>query len=133
MKDLDATKIDQPELREFAQAEGGSQRREVIIELGGPVPKVTLRKPKRSPSVPMGERPEILSFGDDSGQAEAMDRLEKELGELGLGKQPVRLDSAQAFVASVTPEQLCRITRLPLVGVIRPNRTHRAPGRSCGS
>ena len=38
-----------------------------------------------------------------------------------------RLNTARAFVVKVRPEQLRAISRLPLVGVIRPNRTHRVP------
>jgi|GEM_PF-4028515 len=131
MEAADLTKIEFAELRDFALGKSRSRRRSVIIELGGPVPEVTLRKPTRS--FWNGGRPEIRSFGDGSGQAEAMDRLEKGLSELGLANELVRLDAAQAFVASVTPVQLRAITGMPLVGVIRPNRTHRTPREKSGS
>ena len=129
MSDLETAKIEQPELREFAATENDSVRRSVIVELGGPAPKVTLSKPSKSLTPWAAARPEILDFGDDSGQAEAMNRLEHELSELGLARKPVRLDSAQSFVVNVTPEQLRAISSLPLVGIIRPNREHHGPRR----
>jgi hypothetical protein len=133
MTDLDATKIVYPDLREFAETSAPSTRRSVIIELGGPPPKVTLRKPSRtSPHFGSGQA-EILDFGDDPGRAEAMDRLEEELSKLRLSERPVRLDSAEAFVASVTPEQLRALTRLSLVGAVRPNREHHTPPRRFGT
>ncbi len=61
-----------------------------------------------------------------------MDRLEQELEELGLDRKLVRLDSAGSFVANVTSEQLRAIANLPLVGIVRPNREHRAPRRKVG-
>ena len=58
---------------------------------------------------------------------QAMDKLEKELAALGLGNDLVRLNTASAFVVKVSSDQLRAISTLPLVGVIRPNRRHRAP------
>ena len=55
--------------------------------------------------------------------------LEQELKRLGLGRDLVRLNQAQAFVVNVSPVQLRALTESPLVGVIRPNRIHRMPLR----
>jgi hypothetical protein len=59
--------------------------------------------------------------------AQHMDLLENGLKRLGLDRELVRLNVAQAFVLDVTPGQLRRILALPLVGRVRPNRTHRVP------
>ena len=132
MSDLDRTKIVPSDLRDFAAVENDAQRRSVIVELGGPASQVTLSQPSSSFSPRGLARPEILEFGDDSGQAEAMDRLERELAELGLDRKLVRLESAGSFVVNVTSEQLRAISNLPLVGMIRPNREHRGPRRKVG-
>lgn len=54
-----------------------------------------------------------------------MDQLESDLKKIRLAEEPIRLDAAQAFVLTVTPEQLREISHHPLVGDIRPNRVHR--------
>ncbi len=59
-------------------------------------------------------------------QKSPMDDLEKEIRRLKLAQDPVRLDSAEAFVLEVTPEQLQKLARCELVGRVRPNREHHA-------
>lgn len=53
-----------------------------------------------------------------------MDDLAQEIKRLKLAQDPVRLDSAEAFVLEVTPEQLQKLARSELVGRVRPNREH---------
>jgi hypothetical protein len=138
MSDLDATKIDLDELRDFAAASGDvagrAARRSVIVELGGPARKVVVRAPSRTLPRKDAAMAEVLRPGAaDPGRGRDMDRLQQALLTLGLGEEPVRLDAAEAFVVRVTSDQLREITRLPLVGVIRPNRTHRASRKKTGS
>ncbi|QEH37612.1 hypothetical protein OJF2_62030 [Aquisphaera giovannonii] len=134
MSELDPSKIDLGELRNFAAASGAS-RRSVIVELGGQLLKVSARRP--SGVLPRkGEADAAVlraGAGQGPGRSEDMDRLQEALGSLGLGREAVRLDAAEAFVVTVTPGQLREITRLPLVGVVRPNRTHRASRKRTGS
>ncbi|WP_165225055.1 hypothetical protein [Aquisphaera insulae] len=130
MSHPDASKIDLGELRDFAAASGTS-RRSVIVELCGAGLKVPARPasramPPKSEVVPRGTRPDL-------GRGEAMDQLQQALGALGLARDVVRLDAAEAFVVSVTPAQLRDVAGLPLVGIVRPNRTHRASRKRTGS
>jgi hypothetical protein len=122
-----AAKIADPELRIFAE-DDEAPARSVIIEIK-PVP-LDLSFERKSSS-PRGFRQPIANPNQvvSQGEKQAMDKLEGELTALGLGKDLVRLDTASAFVAKVSPEQLREISSLPLVGIIRPNRTHRTPPR----
>jgi hypothetical protein len=58
--------------------------------------------------------------------AQAMDALQVQLAKVvGDQEKMVRLNAAESFVLEATPEQLRAICELPLVGAVRPNRTHR--------
>ena len=118
-------KIVDADLRSFVEHGGSDDRASVIVELG------------QTPTVRPGETAggwfentgyrvpiEELEGFDDEGSG--MDELEKALQGLDLAATPVRLDSAQAFVLQVTPDQLKAIADMDLVGPIRPNRRHYA-------
>jgi hypothetical protein len=118
-------KIVDADLRSFVEHGGLDDRASVIVELSQ-TPTV---RPGESSSgwfentgyrVPI----EALEGFDDEGSG--MDELEKALQGLDLAATPVRLDSAQAFVLQVTPDQLKAIADMELVGPIRPNRRHYA-------
>ena len=118
---METAKIPDPDLRRFAEAAPEAEQRSVIVELEpGPPPKPRPQRPR-----PPGARPDPLEMAYGGHDERAMDQLERRLGELGLGEDLVRLDAAQAFVVTVRPDQLRLVAGLPLVGVIRPNRTHR--------
>jgi hypothetical protein len=117
-------KIRDPQLTEFAEGETTGTA-SVILELvpgSGPVART---EPGRGPG---GSRSISIVAGDHEAEQRQMDRLERELTGIGLGPL-VRLDAAHAFVTDATPGQLRAVTRLPLVGAIRPNRTHSVPER----
>lgn len=124
-------KIENDDLRRFAEGAGADTHQSVIIELVGP--KVSVRAARPSGRHPSPIRPfEIVDLGDDSEQVRDMDRLGAQLTSLGLGDGEglVRLDSARAFVAEVTPSQLRKVADSPLVEVIRPNRERRSHRRA---
>jgi hypothetical protein len=123
--DLKGEKIDDADLRSFAEHGDPTDHASVIVELG------------QTPTVRPGEATggwfgdsgyrvpiEALEGFDEEGSG--MDELEKALQGLELAATPVRLDSAQAFVLKVTPDQLKAIADWDLVGPIRPNRRHYA-------
>jgi hypothetical protein len=110
-------------LAEFA-ATDSDERRSVIVELGVPL-KVPLRPNGLRPYPPPVE--ELPTNDRRADESDEMDRLAEELRAQGLAESLVRLNLAQAFVVTVTPAQLRIISGSPLVGVIRPNRTHRFP------
>jgi hypothetical protein len=124
---LEPGKIPDPELRCFAEGGGPDEPRSVLVELvmdpAPIVPRGRVPRPRMQPS----ERPTPGGLLDIEGHADSMLRLETELRSLGLGDELVRLSVAQAFAVCATPAQLRALSRLPLVGVIRPNRTHRTP------
>lgn len=66
--------------------------------------------------------PQILPA--DEAELQQMDHFEDSLKGIHV-TDFVRINHANAFVASVTSEQLKAITLLPASGIIRPNRTHR--------
>jgi hypothetical protein len=121
-------KIPDTDLRDFVKAGGHNGRRSVIVELGvDPVP-IEPRDPLGPPMIPAPRKDQVASRDDlinIEGNAASMKQLEDELVSLGLGRDLVRLEAAQAFVLTVTPDDLRAVARLPLVGVIRPNRVHR--------
>jgi hypothetical protein len=136
MEDFDSRKIVDPALRDFAASNQSNERRSIIVELGVPPAQVAVR-PTRTPdgrqTIPEPRTSGRLvpgSLADIEGYAAFMDKLEEGIIGLGLAEKPVRLDAAQAFVMNVTPAQLRAISRWPLVGPIRPNRTHYIPPRS---
>jgi len=125
--DVDASKIPDPELRDFVQAEESDEPRSVIVELEMGPPDLAPRQTVPRPRVPGRDRVAPFDLAKTEGHDGAMNQLERELLALGLAQDLVRLNAAQAFVVSASPAQVRIISRLPLVGVIRPNRTHRVP------
>jgi hypothetical protein len=125
--DAEPEKIPDPELRRFAAAENEKEARSVIVELGMeqllPATTEKLPRPRIPPRIGRESFDRIVAAEDTSG----MSRLESELNSLGLSHDLVRLNTARSFVATVSPQQLRAISSLPLVGIIRPNRTHRIP------
>jgi hypothetical protein len=119
-------KIQESDLRRFATATSTDDRRSVIVELK--VPPAHLGAEALPSKPPRFYDREILPQAADeqARQCAAMDELEAELHSLGLVQGLRRLDLAQAFVASASPEQLRSIANLSMVGAIRPNRSHRA-------
>ena len=126
-KSVDAiSKIIDPDLRNFAEDRGEHEPRSVIVELNATPLELPVDRSQRS------GLPRIrFSIPADASQVneehQAMDKLERELAALGLGNDLVRLNTASAFVVNVSSDQLRAVSTLPLVGVIRPNRRHRAP------
>jgi hypothetical protein len=134
MDAFDGAKIADPELRTFAASQDADERRTVIVELGVAPPPVAIAfdrrlgmgRPAPQPRRQEGDRRDLA---DVEGHGELMNELEGRLRSLGLSGKVVRLDAAQAFVISVTAAQLCALSRLPLAGIIRPNRSHFAAQR----
>jgi hypothetical protein len=127
--DLDTGKIPDAELRSFAQTPTAEKPRSVIVELESPPLAIAPLEKTPRPRYPGGHPAipfDLTAVGEEH---ERMDQLQKELLALGLEEELVRLNAAQAFVVSASPAKLRALSRLPLVGVIRPNRTHHVPPR----
>ncbi len=123
----DVEKIPDPDLRSFANSEKSDTARSVIVELEGEAVEMRPQKlapPAKPPRKKKGAGGAPLA--PDFSTA-AMSQLEQDLESLGLSEDLVRLNAAQAFVLTASPEQLRALVQLPLVGVIRPNRMHRVP------
>ena len=116
-------KIVDPELQRFAADPAADEVRSVIVELDLP-PETPRSKTLPPPRAAVRAR---TSRSDVSSSSVLMMRLHRALESLGLADDLVRLNAAQAFVVTVSPRQLRELSKLPLVGSIRPNRTHRAP------
>jgi hypothetical protein len=132
MEHFDSTKIVDADLRSFAASEGRDERRSIIVELGVPPPPLALTFERRLGTFPKplpqrGKQMDTIDLSDVEGHSASMDELERQLCSLGLAADSVRLDAAQAFVVPVTAEQLRAVSRMPLAGIIRPNRSHYAP------
>lgn len=132
MEDFIKGKISDSALRDFAEEGETTERRSIIIELDLPPQAVARSEWRKAP----WEKGSFLGSGkispsdeteDCQKETEFMNKLEEKLDSFDLPEKPVRLDSAQAFVVSVTPEQLRTISQFPLTGLIRPNRAHRIP------
>src|SRR5215471_18041635 len=107
MIDFDAHKIVDTDLQNFAASSTSDERRSVIVELGLPSPHIPLRPAHPPYAFPkLADRHTPTDMADIEGHAASMDQLEKKFNALDLATKPVRLDAAQAFVVSVTPEQL---------------------------
>ena len=132
MADFEKRKISDSQLRDFAEDGETNERRSVIVELGV-MPRVALRPEWQKTPWKKGSYPGLVDYSaldeteDIEKDIESMNRLEEKLVSLNLPEKPVKLDVAQAFVVSVTPEQLRAISRFSLAGPIRPNRVHRVP------
>jgi hypothetical protein len=125
--DFDPGKIPDPSLKSFAEGGDPDEPRSIIVELAMELMSLAPRDLSRRPQVPLPARPDSQNLMEIEGHADSMRRLESELNALGLGSDLVRLSVAQSFVVSATPAQLRALSQLPLVGVVRPNRTHRVP------
>lgn len=130
MSKFDERKISDNGLRDFAEKGEASERRSIIVELDIP-PRTPVRPEwQRTPwkkGAYSSELMDSLAAGEErenKNDLKSMNQLEEKLAGLDLPEKPVRLDSAQAFVLSVTPEQLRTISNFSLAGLIRPNRVH---------
>ena len=119
--ELDTGKILDAELVKFA-SQDSSTTVSVIVEMALPPSRVELTEvgPGQGPV-----RPQLALPADDGAWRHGMDALERELRQL-IGAALVRLDTAQAFVVELTPDQLRKVTSLDEAGAIRPNRRHYA-------
>jgi hypothetical protein len=132
VEDFDERKISDYKLRDFAESGEANERGSVIVELDIP-PRAMLRPEWQQTPWKKGSYPGLTDYtasGEEENvenDIELMNQLEEKLVSLDLPEKPVRLDAAQAFVVSVTPEQLRNISRFSLAGLIRPNRVHRIP------
>jgi hypothetical protein len=124
---VDVAKVPDPELQRFAEAPDSAGLRSVIVEIESGPPEFAPRDNVLRPRVPDGGRRGSSDGGSGGGSGESLESLERQLIALGLAANLVRLTAAQAFVVNVSPSQLCALSAMPLVGVIRPNRTHRVP------
>ena len=122
-----AEKILDPELLRFADADAAAHPRSVIVELDAGPAHLTPRRLHAPPRRAL-DRAKAAPRTQSSRVRRDMTRLQKKLSDLGV-QRVVRLDSAQAFVVEVQPAALRAISEMPLVGTIRPNRTHRVPPR----
>lgn len=126
-------KINDLELGSFAHLAKSEEKRTVIVELATPPPKVRLdRFSENTKSLPKyrstksTERKSRINIRNIEGHKKDMDLLGGRLSKLGIPKDSLtRLDSAQAFIVSVYPEQLRNILRMKLTGIVRPNRVHK--------
>jgi len=124
--DIKSDKIADPELKRFAKADEDSESRTVIVELSQPPLAFPQERTPRPRGPSSGQAIEFQVGPPVEGDAD-MSKLERELKSLGLGQDLVRLNHALAFVVHASPMQLRALLHSPLVGLIRPNRTHRAP------
>jgi hypothetical protein len=115
-------KIRDSALREFADANATEDRHSVIVELAAP-PEIGLRSVKPGPPK-RSESPKSAAKVQLTPRKSLMDKLARKIS--GVSQDAVRLDAAEAFVLSVTPDELRAICEIPLVGAVRPNRTHHA-------
>jgi hypothetical protein len=130
MDALDVRKIVHPELRDFASSKASSERRSVIVELGGDPPQLAPRGVFGGPASSIrSQQPSVFAHdaepADSPKSVSTFDQLKLELASLGLNEGPVALKAAEVFVVSVTPEELRKLSLLPHAGMIRPNRQHK--------
>lgn len=130
MTAFDAAKLHGQDLRDFVEAGAPETRTSVIVEVAGTERAVPHPYDAWQEAPPSRDEVAQVEVGDDA--TPIMDRVEEKLGRLDLPKRPVRLDTAEAFVLSVTPSQLAEISGWDQVGAIRPNRSYTAtpPTRS---
>ena len=123
-------KIQDDDLRSFAESEDADQRESVIVELEQ---TPTVRPPAnreqwQNPSDFRYAIEAVEGVSDD--ESVRMDELQRQFQGLDLPDQPVRLDTAQAFVVDLTADELRQVSEWSNVGPIRPNRIHRASPRA---
>ncbi len=116
---FDSEKLLDAELTDFAAQDSGKSI-SVIVEIAHEPPQVEIAQPDENRRF---ARPQMVLPSDDNAILEQMDRLEDKLKSLNC-VNVVRLDAAQAYVVSVNPDQLRRVTLLRDAGCIRQNRTH---------
>jgi hypothetical protein len=121
--------IPDPSLREAAESDDDDDHAtlEVIIELDVPT---TAAPPGHVARAGQGRAQPTLGMAPDRDEPfdpldRAMDELEKSLRALQPAQPPRRYKTAQAFAVTLTAPQLRKAAALPLVGVIRPSRTHK--------
>ena len=124
--DIDAGKIEDPDLRQFAADDTGEPR-SVIVELDAAPADIRPRGALPRRQLPQGPESSGETTAGGNADTEAMNTLEQQLARLGVNL--VRLNAAHAFVVTLSPAQLRAICRLPGVAIVRPNRTHRVPAR----
>jgi len=127
-------KIDDPRLLAFATSEEESDSASVIIELHAPPGEFSPAPPSRDYFGSIGKLIKPRSFGSEKKSAQSrvlslhrdeLEQLEHDLKKI-ISRPLTRLESAEAFIADVSPDELREISDLPQVGLIRPNRTHHA-------
>jgi hypothetical protein len=122
-----SSKIVGKELAAFAQ-QTGEEERSVIVELSTTKPVKLTPKRRSLPRHGTWTRESAPPASRDAKATRAaMDALEGVLKQFVREQALVRLETAQAFVLSVTPEQLRKVIGESLVGWVRPNRTHGVP------
>jgi len=129
MNEFDASKLAEARLRDFAASENPEDVCSIIVELAT-IPTEVMPIEKRSPRPPWKLQPVDTISQDSADRSECarlMDEYENQLQSLPLRTKPVRLNMAEAFVVSVTPAELRIISRWPMTGTIRLNRTHHTP------
>jgi hypothetical protein len=115
----DTKKILDSELVKFAESYT-NKRISVVVEIFVEPPQVELTKTGIDADT---VRPLKTLPIDVNTERQRMDKMEIELKKLIVG-EVVRLETAQAFVADLTPDELCAVSLLPDTGYLRPNRKH---------
>ncbi|WP_254513728.1 hypothetical protein [Anatilimnocola floriformis] len=113
-----------PSLRQFADA-ANQEPISVIVEVVADAANAPYAIVRKGLPVAKHERTTIEERGTrtQTKTRSPMDQLELLLKNLNV-PNPVRLDSAESFVARVNPDQLKELAGSDLVGKIRPNRQH---------
>jgi hypothetical protein len=123
-------KIPDAALREFAQLGAGSKNepaiQSVILELKQPTRSVLARTPTLSAPQPAAKATakHAKSSASNTDQADAMQRLQSYINDLGESAQSVSFPSSLLMGAMLAPEHLRELARWPEIAVIRPNRIH---------
>jgi hypothetical protein len=128
-------KIPDEALRAFAQLDAGSMNepaiQSVILELKqSPRTVVAFTpvsgKPHPTPRAATGAAPikHAKSTALQKKQADAMQRLQNYIDNLGESTQSVSFPSSLLIGAMLAPEHLRELAKWPEIAVIRPNRTH---------
>jgi hypothetical protein len=119
-------KIQDLDLRSFANGNAKVGPRSVIVELDIPPAQINVRKSAVKPRA-KGAEESSAAPAVSIEEVCAMDHLEGALRSLGFSRDLRRLEVSQAFVVDASPEQLRSIASLPGVGAIRSNKTHKVP------
>lgn len=119
-------KITDSGLKEFTKKSGSREKRTVIVELSLPPPKIKMNKSERMENhMPKTDKYGSIDIENIEGHKSEMNELERKLNDLGIrGKSIKRLNVAHAYIVTVNSDQLKKIAKIELAGVIRPNRVH---------